>query len=248
MVKYYSMIEDMVGIPKAEESERQETLNALAHYLLDPDGGLLIQGLANIYYEEILEFAKEHETELDDAYSKLKLTRNFSPSCPGIFQSMAKCYADQHYVRSITPASFSNLLVSPLFWEYKEDDIWCQEMFRGEAQIEEWLMRKFCGLNPDEEITETVILDSLERTEVVTGEYDREDVAEKIKLRLERDDHSMYSLGRILFKAGAKDVNLPRIFDEVAAGEFSEKEAKIFLAIKLEASHSLFSKKCKKLV
>ena len=237
------MPEDVVETSTVKESERQETLNALALYLLDPDGGLLIQGLANTYYQEIFEFAEEHKTELDDAYSKFKLTRNFSPPCPGIFQSMAKCYADQHYVRSITPASCSNLLVSPLFWEYKEDDIWCQDMFREEAQIEEWLMRKLCGLNPDEEITETVILDSLERANVVTGEYDRGGVAEKIMSRLASDDHSMYSLGRILFKAGAEDVNLPRIFDEVATGEFSEREARIFLAIKLEASHSLFSRK-----
>lgn len=237
------MSEEIVETSTVKESERQEALNALARYLLDPDGGLLIQGLANTYYEEIFDFAKEHKAELDEAYSQRRLTRNFSLPCPEIFQPMACYYADQHYVRSLIPASMSNLLASPIFWEYGEDDVWCQNLFREEAQIEEWLMRKLCGLKPDEKITETVILDSLERANVVTGEYNRAVAAERIKSRLAREDYSMYSLGRILFKTGAEDVNLPMIFDEVAAGELSEREARIFSAIKLEASYSLFSRK-----
>ena len=236
-------------IVSISEAEREAGILGLARQLLEQDAGLFVQSIAILYYSSIRLQAAKPRTKaiLDVANQNRKKTREIMIPVANPYASFVDSWYDQDYLRATQLSTFSNLLGSPLFWDVKDDAPEFQVVSNEEKLYEKWLIRQWCGIKPDQEITVEAIIETIVRDNPGVADLDQGKLKGMIQAGLDRENYSMFSIYRAVHKCGGPDFDTPSLEDKVLDGTIAKRDVLIFLASKLEASRELFFAKARQL-
>lgn len=235
--------------PSISAERRQEIIAGLARQLLEQDSGLFVQAIAVTYYHAIHAQARNPliREKITAAGKKRKKSRHLLIPISDAFIEYTDAWYDQDYLHASRLSTASNLLVSPLFWDLNEGVDAVKSLDEEERLYEEWLLKQWCGLQQEDELTAEHLIEKMISGAVFGSAVDIEKLQSQVKKRFSQGDRSITMLVRAAFKAGAEDVLFPSLEESVADGTISERDVLIFLAFKLETSKQLFFAKAEQL-